>query len=72
MYCALVGLNNKLHLITSCFEFPCGFHIYFDMRIVILKKGDYFKDTVIKGRMKMHLERIVVGCVDCILLAVSR
>jgi len=42
------------------------------MRIVILKKRDYFEDIAIKGRIKMHLERIVVGCVDCILLAVSR
>ena len=72
MCCVLVGLNNKLHLITSCFELHCGFHIHFEMRIVILKKGDYFKDIAIKGRIKKHLERIVVGCVDCILLAVSR
>jgi len=42
------------------------------MQIVILKKRDYFKKIVIKGRIKMHLERIAVGCVDCILLAVSR
>jgi len=42
------------------------------MRIVILKKRDYFKDIVIKGRIKMHLERRVVGCVECILLAVNR
>jgi len=42
------------------------------MRIVILKKRDYFKDIAIKGRIKKNLERIVVGCVDCILLAVSR
>jgi len=42
------------------------------MRIVILKKRDYFEDIAIKERIKMHLERIVVECVDCILLAVSR
>jgi len=42
------------------------------MRIVILKKRDYFEDIGIKGRIKILLERIVVGCVDCILLAVSR
>ena len=71
MCCALVGLNNQLHLITSCFELHCGFYIHFEMRIVILKKRDYFKDIAIKGRIKMHLERIVVECVDCILLAVS-
>jgi len=41
------------------------------MRIVILKKRDYFKDIAIKGSIKIHLEGIVVGCVDCILLAVS-
>jgi len=41
------------------------------MQIVILKKRNYFKDIAIKGRIKMHLERIVVGCVDCIFLAVS-
>jgi len=42
------------------------------MRILILKKRDYFKDIAIKGRIKMRLERIVEGCVDCILLAMSR
>jgi len=42
------------------------------MRIVILKKRDYFKNIAIKGRIKMHLEGIVVGCVECILLPVSR
>ena len=68
----LVGVKNTLHLITSCIELPCGFHLHFEMRIVILKKRDYFKDIVIKGRIKMHLERRVVGCVECILLAVNR
>ena len=71
MCCALVGLNNKLHLITSCFELRCGFHIHFEMRLVIVKKRDYFKDIAIKGSTKMRLEGVVVGYVDCILLAVS-
>ena len=72
MCCVLFGLKNKLHLITSCFELPCGFHIHFEMWIVILKKRDYFEDIAIKGRMETHHEGIVVECVDCILLAVSR
>jgi len=39
---------------------------------VILKRGDYFEGIAIKGRIEMHLEGIVVGCVNCVLLAVSR
>jgi len=42
------------------------------MRIVILKKIDYFEDIAMKGRMEMYLEGIVVGCVDCILLVLRR
>jgi len=41
------------------------------MRLVIVKKRDYFKDIAIKGSTKMRLEGVVVGYVDCILLAVS-
>ena len=72
MCCVLFGLKNKLYLIASCFELPCAFNIHFEMWIVILKKRDYFEDIAIKGRMETHHEGIVVGCVDCILLAVSR
>ena len=39
------------------------------MWIVILKRRDFFEDIAIKGRIEMHLEGIVVGYVDCILLA---
>jgi len=39
------------------------------MWIVILKNRDYFEDIAIKGRIELHLEGIVVGYVNCILLA---
>jgi len=42
------------------------------MWVVILKRGDYFEDIAIKGRMEMELEGIVVGCVDCIVLVLRR
>jgi len=42
------------------------------MWIVILKRRDYFGDVTINGRIEMHLERIVLGCVDCTLIALSR
>jgi len=42
------------------------------MWIVILKRRDYLEDTTINGRIEMHLEGIVVGCVDCTVLALSR
>jgi hypothetical protein len=41
------------------------------MWIVILKRRDYLEDIVINGRIDMHLEEIVLGCVNCILLALS-
>ena len=65
---------NTVHygLITSCFQLPCGFHIPFEMWIVILKRRDYLEDTTINGRIEMHLEGIVLGCVDCTVLALSR
>jgi len=42
------------------------------MWIVILRRRDYLEDTAINGRIEMHLEGIVLGCVDCIVLALSR
>jgi len=60
----VVGLNNNLHLTISCLELPCGFHTAFEMWIVILERRDYFEDTAINGRIEMHLETIVFGCVD--------
>ena len=65
----MVGLNNNLHLTISCLELPCGFHTPFEMWIVILKRRDYFEDIAINVQIEMHLEGIVVGYVDCILLA---
>jgi hypothetical protein len=44
----------------------------FEMWIVILKRRDYLEDIALNGRIEMLLEGIVVGCVDCILLALSR
>ena len=68
----MVGLKNKIYLITFCSELPCDFHIHFEMWFVFLKRGDYFEDIPIKGWMEMHLEGIFVGCVDCILLVLRR
>jgi len=42
------------------------------MWIVILKRRDYFEDTAINVEIEMHLERMVLGFVDCILIALSR
>jgi len=42
------------------------------MCIVILKIRDYLENKTINGRIEMHLERIVLGCVDCTYLALSR
>jgi hypothetical protein len=42
------------------------------MWIVILKRRDYLEDIVINGRIEMHFEGIVLGCVDCTLLAPNR
>ena len=47
-------------------------YIHFEMWIVIPKRRDWFEDIAIKGRIEMHLEGIVVGCVACILLALRR
>lgn len=68
----MVGLNNNLHLTISCLELPYGFHTPFEMSILILKRGDYFQDIAINGRNDMHLERRVLGCMDCIHIALSR
>jgi len=68
----VVGLNNNLHLTISCLELPYGFHTPFEMWIVILKIRDYFQDIAINGRIDMHLERRVLGCMDCIHIALSR
>jgi len=67
----VVGLNNNLHLSISCLELPYGFHTPFEMSILILMRGVTFK-TAINGRNDMHLERRVLGCVDCIHIALSR
>jgi hypothetical protein len=49
-----------------------GFHTPFEMLIVILKRRDYCQDIGINGRIDMHLERRVLGCMDCIHIALSR
>ena len=68
----MVGLNNNLHLTIACVELPYGFHTPFEMSILILKRGDYFQDIAINGRIDMHLERRVLRCVDCSHIALSR
>ena len=68
----MVGLNNNLPLAVSCLKLPCGFHTSFEMWIVILKRRDYFGDVAINGQIEMHLERVVLGCADCIRIALSR
>jgi len=42
------------------------------MSILILKGGDYFQHIAINGRIDMHLERRVLGGMDCIHIALSR
>jgi hypothetical protein len=42
------------------------------MCVVILKRRDYLEDIAINVRIEMHLERRVLGRVDCIHLALSR
>ena len=68
----MVGLNNNLHLNISCLELPYGFHTPFEMSILILMRGDCFQDIAINGRNDMQLERSVLGCMDCIHIALSR
>ena len=72
MCCSVVGLNNNLHLTIDCVELRYGFHTHFEIWIVILKRGDYFQDIAINGRIDIHLERRVLGCVVCIHIALSR
>ena len=64
-------LCNNLHLTISFLELPCGFHTPFEMWIVIVKGRDYFEDAAINGQIEMHFERMVLGCVDCICIALS-
>jgi hypothetical protein len=68
----VVGVNNNRYLTIFCVELTYGFHTLFEMWIVILKRRDYFQDIAINGRIDMHLERRVLGCVDCIHIALSR
>jgi hypothetical protein len=42
------------------------------MWTVILKRRDYLEDVAINGRIEMHLDGVVVRCVDCTYLAVNR
>jgi len=42
------------------------------MWIVILKGRAYLEDIAINGRIEMHVEGIVLGCVDCVHLTLSR
>jgi hypothetical protein len=42
------------------------------MWIVILKRRDYLEDIAINGRNGMHLEGIVLGCVNCTYLVLNR
>ena len=68
----MVGLDNNLYLTISCLGLPYGFHIPFEMSILVLMRGDYIQDIAINGRIEIHLERRVLGCVDCIHIALSR
>jgi len=68
----VVGLNNNLNLNISCLLLPCGFHTPFEMWILILKIRDYIGDGAINVQIEMHLERMFLGCVYCILIALSR
>ena len=47
-------------------------HVNFEMWIVVLKMRDCLEDITINGRIEMHLERIVLECVDCVCLFLSR
>jgi len=67
----VVILNNSLHLTIFCLELPCGFHVIYDMWLVILKGRDYLEDIAINGMIEVHVEGILLGCVDCIRLALS-
>ena len=71
MCCLLVDLNNNLHLTISCLELPYGFHTPFEMSVLILKRR-YFQHIAINGRIGMHIERRILGCMDCIRIALSR
>jgi hypothetical protein len=42
------------------------------MWVVMLKRRDYLEDIAINGRIEMHLERIVLGYMDCVHLGLSR
>jgi hypothetical protein len=42
----------------------CGF--------VILKSRDYLEDVAINGRIEKHLERRVLGFLDCVHLGLNR
>jgi len=69
----VVGLNNNLHLTISSLQLPpCGFHTPFYMWIVIVKGRDYFQAVAINVQIEMHLGRMVLECMDCILIALSR
>jgi len=41
------------------------------MWLVIPKGRDCLEDTAINGMIEMHVEGILLGCVDCIRLALS-
>ena len=68
----MVGLNSNLRLTISCLELPYCFRTSFEMWIVILKRRDYFQHIAINESIDIHLERRVLGCVDCIHIALSR
>jgi hypothetical protein len=68
----MVIQNNKLHLTISCLKLQCGFHVISDMWIVILNGRGYLEDIAMNGRIVMHFVGIVLGCVDCVCLALSR
>ena len=63
---------NILNATISCLELPCGFHTPFDIWIVMLKGRDDFQYIALNVQIEMHLERMVLGCVYCILIALSR
>jgi len=68
----LVGVNNYLHLSISCLDLPCGFHTPFDIWILILKGRDDFEYTAMNVQIEMHLESMVLECVDCIHIALNK
>jgi hypothetical protein len=67
----LVGLNNNLHLAVSCLKLLCGSLAPFEVWVVSLKRRDYLEDVAINGKIEMHLEKRVLGCVSCIHLGLS-